>query len=129
MRTVAFVLLTFVLLPGVLDRSHADELQPLIEDLHSTDVETRLRAIKSLGESGDVRAVPALLAAAYREHGVVRQYAIEALQHLTHLLDDVHMVVKRWLQSIIETLRSGPNEERASFPSLPLPLDLSTERA
>lgn len=112
MWTIPFIILTFLLLSGGFERSHADQLQPLIEDLRSTDIDTRMNAIKSLGESGDIRAIPPLLIVAYQEHELTRQYAIEALQNLARVLDDIHVVVKRWLQSLIDTLRSGPGEDR-----------------
>jgi HEAT repeat protein len=61
-----------------------------------------------LGESGDIRAVPPLLEALRDKRGVVRQYTVEALQHLVQALDDGYIVVKRWLQSLINKLRLDP---------------------
>jgi len=124
MRTLALSLLAIFLATGGLDLSYADQLQPLIKDLHSTDTDTRLKAINSLGASGDIRAISPLLDIAYQEEGQMRQYAVDALQNLARLLDDVHGVVKRWLQSLINTLRLNTPGERTtvmqSGPYLPL---------
>ena len=117
MWTIPFIVLTFLLPSGGLQRSYTDQLQPLIEDLRSADMSTRLRAIESLGASGDIRAIPPLLAIAQQEQGLMRQYAVGALQNLAHLLDDVHVVMKRWLQSLIDRLRSGPGGDRTTVTS------------
>jgi hypothetical protein len=124
MWTIALSLLALLLVCGSLDLAHADQLQPLIKDLHSADTDTRLKAIHSLGASGDIRAISPLLDSAYREEGRMRQYAVDALQNLARLLDDVHVVVKRWLQSLIDTLRLDADGERTTVarpaPSRPL---------
>lgn len=105
MRTVSALLLGLLLLAGGIDLSHADGLQPFLDDLKSTDMDTRLEAITALGKSGEIRAVPPLIAALNDEHDVVRQHAAEALQNLARVLDDAYAVVKRWLQSFINKLR------------------------
>jgi hypothetical protein len=111
MRTRSLILLALLLLTNGIDLARADRLQALIDDLKSTETDAKLKAIKSLGESGDIRAVPALLAVLHDERGVVRQYAIEALQNLARVLDDVYVVVKRWLQSLINQLRLAPSDD------------------
>jgi HEAT repeat protein len=111
MRTMLWLSLALLLLTGGIDLSYADRLQPLIDDLKSADISTRYKAIKSLGESGDIRAVPPLLAILHEEHGVVRQYAVEALQNLARVLDDAYVVVKRWLRSLINKLQLDPADE------------------
>jgi HEAT repeat protein len=111
MRTASLFLLGLLLLTGGIDWSYADQLQPLLDDFASTDMDTRLRAIKSLGESGEIRAVPPLIAALNDEHDVVRQYAAEALQELARVLDDVYVGIKRWLQSLINKLRLKPTDD------------------
>jgi HEAT repeat protein len=111
MRTVSSLLLGLLLLTGGVDLSHADRLQPLLDDLASTDMDTRLKAITALGESGEVRAVPPLIAALNDEHDVIRQYAAEALRNLARVLDDAYAVVKRWLQSLINRLRLDSTDD------------------
>ena len=111
MRTKSLILLALLLLTNGVDLAYADRLQPLIDDLKSTDTDAKLKAIKSLGESGDIRAVSPLLAVLREERGVVRQYAVEALQNLARALDDVYVVVKRWLQSLINRLRLDPSDD------------------
>ena len=124
MRTKSLTLAVVLLLTNGIDLAYADRLQPLIDDLKSADTDTKLKAIKSLGESGDIRAVPALLAVLRDERGVVRRYAVEALQNLARLLDDAYVVVKRWLQSLINRLRLDPSDDvitvewRAAHPYL-----------
>ena len=106
MRTAILVFLVALLLTHMLALADADQLRPLINDIQSADTETAVKAIKGLRESRDIRAVPPLLAALRDERGVVRQYAIEALQHLVRTLDKVYFVAKRWLQSLIDQLQS-----------------------
>jgi len=136
MRLTSSILLALLLLTSGIEWSYADRLQPLIDDLKSTEMATRLKAIKSLGESGEIRAVPPLIAALNDEHDVVRRYAAEALQNLSRILDDVYTGVKRWLQSLINKLRldSGDDvitvERRGAHPHLYRPvLDLHAKKA
>jgi HEAT repeat protein len=127
MRTALLVFLAALLLAHITGPADADQLRPLINDLQSVDTETALKAIKGLGESGDIRAVPPLLAALRDERGVVRQYAIEALQHLVRTLDKVYLVAKRWLQSLIDQLRSDPSDGVVT--TARRPLDLHAKKA
>jgi HEAT repeat protein len=108
MRTAIRVFLTVLLLTHTSGLVNADQLRPLINDLKSTDTEAALKALKRLGASGDIRAVPPLIDALHDERGVVRQYAVEALQHLVRALDDGYIVVKRWLRSLINRLQPDP---------------------
>ena len=110
MRTAIWIFLAALLLTHTSSLADVDQLRSLIDDLNSADTETALNAIKGLGESGDIRAVPPLLKALHDEHSVVRQYTVEALQHLVRTLDDVYIVVKRWLQSLINQLRHDPTD-------------------
>jgi HEAT repeat protein len=100
-----------ILLTGSIDLTRADQLRPLIDDLQSGDTQVTLQALQRLGESGDIRAVPPLLQALGDDRGVVRQYAVEALQHLIQALDGVYMVVKRGLQSLIDKLRLESSDD------------------
>ncbi|HEX2279697.1 MAG TPA: HEAT repeat domain-containing protein [Candidatus Tectomicrobia bacterium] len=111
MRTVSSLLLGLLLLTGGIELSHADRLQPLLDDMASADMDTRLKAITSLGESGEIRAVPPLIAALNDEHEVIRQYAAKALQNLARVLDDAYVVVKRWLQFLINKLRLDSTDD------------------
>jgi HEAT repeat protein len=111
MRTAAWIFLVPLLLTGATRLADADQLRPLINDLKSADTEIALKAITGLGASGDIRAVPPLLDALRDERGVVRRSAVEALQHLVRALDDVYIVVKRWLQSLINKLQLDPSGE------------------
>ena len=111
MRTMTWFLLAAMLLTNTIGLAYADPLRPLINDLKSADTTTVLKAIRGLGESGDIRAVPPLLEALRDKRGVVRQYTVEALQHLVQALDDGYIVVKRWLQSLINKLRLDPADD------------------
>jgi HEAT repeat protein len=120
MRTAILVFLAALLLTPITGLADADQLRPLLNDLQSADTETTLKAIKGLGESSDIRAVPPLLAALRDEHSIVQQYAIEALQHLVRTLDNVYFVAKRWLQSLIDQLRSDPADAVVTTARQPL---------
>jgi HEAT repeat protein len=127
MRTALLVFLAALLLTSITGLADANQLRPLLNDLQSADTETTLKAIKGLGESGDIHAVPPLLAALRDERGVVRLYAIEALQHLVRTLDNVYLVAKRWLQSLIDQLRSNPSDRVVT--TARRPLDLLAQKA
>jgi HEAT repeat protein len=120
MRTTLWVFLATLLLTHMTALADADQLRPLLNDLQSADTETTLKAIKGLGESSDIRAVPPLLAALRDERSIVQQYAIEALQHLVRTLDNVYFVAKRWLQSLIDQLRSDPADAVVTTARQPL---------
>ena len=108
MRIIVWVFLAALLWTHTTGLVNADQLRPLINDLKSTDTEAALKALKRLGESGDIRAVAPLIDALHDERGVVRQYAVEALQHLVRVLDDGYIVIKRWLRSLINRLQPDP---------------------
>jgi HEAT repeat protein len=127
MRTMLWVFLAALLLTHMTGLADADQLRPLISDVQSADTETALKAIKGLGGSSDIRAVPPLLAALRDERGVVRQYAVEALQHLVRTLDKAYLVTKRWLQSLINQLRSDPTDGVVT--TVRRPLDLLAKKA
>ena len=127
MRTAILVFLSALLLTHMLALADADQLRPLINDVQSADTETAVKAIKGLRESRDIRAVPPLLAALRDERGVVRQYAVEALQHLVRTLDKAYFVAKRWLQSLIDQLRSDPPDGVVT--TARRPLDLLAQKA
>jgi HEAT repeat protein len=110
MRTVMGIFLVALLLTHTGGLADADQLRSLINDLTSVDTETRLKAVEGLGERGDIRALSPLLKALHDERGGVRQHAIEALQRLVHTLDEVYIVVKRWLQALIHELRHDPSD-------------------
>ena len=111
MNSVSRIMLGLFLILGTIELSHADELKRFVDDLKSADAQTRTMAIQRLGESGDIRAVQPLLAALSDENALVRKYALDALQRLVSVLDDIHGVVKRWLQTLIKSLQNEPSEE------------------
>src|SRR5919201_4349552 len=111
MRTASRIVLGILLMRGIIELAAGDELKSVVNALKSADAQTRMMAIQRLGESGDIRAVQPLLAALHDENTLVRTYAIEALQRLVSILDDIHGVVKRWLQTLIKSLKNAPSEE------------------
>ena len=127
MRTAIWVFLAALSLTQSTGLAEAGQLRPLINDLKSADTEAALQAVKGLGDSGDIRAVPPLLDALHDERDVVRQYAVEALQHLVRALDDVYIVTKRWLQSLIKQLRPAPADGVVT--AARRPLDLHAKKA
>jgi HEAT repeat protein len=111
MHTASRIVLGILLMLGTIELSAADDLDSVVNALKSADAQTRIMAIQRLGESGDIRGVQPLLAALNDENALVRTYAIEALQRLVSILDDVHGMVKRWLQMLIKSLKNEPAEE------------------
>jgi HEAT repeat protein len=127
MRAAIWVFLAALSLMQSTGLADASQLRPLINDLKSADTETALKAVKGLGESGDIRAVPPLLGALRDERDVVRRYAVEALQQLVRALDNVYIVVKRWLQSLINQLQPAPADGVVT--TARQPLDLHAKKA
>ena len=111
MRRAILFFCAALLLTDTIHLASADQLRPLINDLQSEDRQIVVKAIQRLGESGDIRAVSPLLDALRDERGVVRYYAVEALQQLIRTLDDVYIVVKRGLQSLINKLRLDSSDD------------------
>ena len=74
MRTISRMMLGVLFLLGTIELSHADELKRFVNDLKSADAQTRMTAIQRLGESGDIRAVPPLLAALSDENALVHDH-------------------------------------------------------
>ena len=81
MRKVVWFFLAVLLLATAIDLA-ADELELLINDPQSGDTQRIFKATKGIGESEDIRVLPALLGVLRGERGVVREYRVEALQHL-----------------------------------------------
>jgi HEAT repeat protein len=127
MHTAIWGVLVALLLTHLLGLAEADQLRPLINDIQSADTATALKAIEGLRDSRDIRAVPPLLMALGDERGVVRQFAVEALQYLVRTLDTVYDVAKRWLQSLIDQLRSDPSDSVVT--TAWWPLDLLAQKA
>ena len=111
MQTGSWIFSAVFLLTSAFSSAQADQFQVLLNGLQSADSETALKAIAELGRSGDIGAVPPLLAALRDERPQVRQYAVEALQYLARLLDSAHFVVKWWLQLLIDQLQLGPADD------------------
>jgi hypothetical protein len=127
MRRTTWIFLAALLLTNMGGGADADQLRPLVNDLKSTDTEAALNAIKGLRASGDIGAVPPLLAALRDERIVVRQYAVEALQQLLQTLDGVYGAVRRWLQSLINQLQRDPSGGVVTANGQPL--DLRAKKA
>jgi HEAT repeats len=127
MRTVIWIILAALSLTQSTGLADADQLRPLINDLKSADTQAALKAVHGLGDSGDIRAMSPLLDALHDERDVVRQYAVEALQHLVRALDNVYIVTKRWLQSLIDQLRPAPADGVVT--ATRRPLDLHAKKA
>ena len=66
----------------VLASSDVDTFSPLLELLKGSDPDLRMQAALALGEQGNTRAVPALVAALKDDDANVRYHAIEALGKL-----------------------------------------------
>jgi HEAT repeat protein len=75
----------------VLALSDVDTLSPLIEFLRGDDADLRMQAALALGEQGDERAIPALLAALNDSDVNVVYHAIEALGKL-HALEATELL-------------------------------------
>jgi HEAT repeat protein len=106
------VCLFLTLLVSGIGPAVADTLRTLPSGYQSRDAEAMLKALAELGQSGDIAALPPLLEALRDERAVVRQYAVEALQRFARVLDDAHILVKRWLQILINRLRTDSADER-----------------
>ena len=111
MSRVLCVLLASLLVVGAITASHGDEFQRLIQDLRSTDEETRMKAVKALGESGEMRALKPLLEALRDDSVVVREHALEALRNLVKVLSDVYRLMRWWLQDLLNRLGVSPQEQ------------------
>ncbi|GIX45895.1 MAG: hypothetical protein KatS3mg131_0106 [Candidatus Tectimicrobiota bacterium] len=90
----------------------ADEVARWLEEAHSPELAVRLRALAALGESGDPRAVPPLLAALHDAHPSVRECAVAALQALVRTLRTAYRALAQWLEDLLAALGGRPAPPR-----------------
>jgi HEAT repeat protein len=64
----------------------------------------RLQALQALGKSGDIRALPPLLAAIKDQNATIREYAVAALRVLAQTLHSVYRAVTQWIREWLATL-------------------------
>jgi HEAT repeat protein len=107
---VLCVLLTSLLVVGAMTTSHGDEFQRLIQDLRSSDEASRMKAVKALGQSGEMRALNPLLEALKDDSALVREHALEALRNLVKVLSDVYRLMRWWFQDLLNRLGISPQE-------------------
>jgi HEAT repeat protein len=85
----------------------ADELDRLTTEATTGSYEVRLQALKALGKSGDIRALPPLLAAVKDQNAVIREQAIAALRTLAQTLHGIYRAVAQWIRELLATLPSA----------------------
>ena len=84
----------------------ADEIDRLTTEATTGSYEVRLQALNALGKSGDMRALPPLLAAVKDQYATIRDQAIAALRALTQTLHGVYRAVAQWIKELLATLPS-----------------------
>ena len=85
----------------------ADEMDRLITEATTGSYEVRLQALKALGKSGDMRALPPLLAAVKDQNATIREQAVAALRALAQTLHGVYRAVAQWIRELLATLPSA----------------------
>jgi HEAT repeat protein len=99
----------------------ADEIDRLITEATTGSYEVRLQALHALGKSGDIRALPPLLAALKDQNATIREQAIAALRSLAQALHGLYRTVARGIEELLATLQ-------AVLTPLPPPPDVERTR-
>lgn len=108
MRLIAFAsILGLWSLWGGWSVATADELDRLILEATTGSYEVRLQALNALGTSGDVRALPPLLAATKDPNAAIREQAMAALRVLAQTLHGLSRAVARWIEALLATLQGA----------------------
>ena len=84
----------------------ADEIDRLTTAAITGSYAVRLQALNALGQSGDMRALPPLLAAVKDQNIAIREQAIAALRALAQRLHGVYRVVAQWIEELLAALPS-----------------------
>jgi len=107
MRLIALASILFICsLCGGWSAAAADEIDRLTTEATTGAYEVRLRALHALGKSGDIRALPPLLAAVKDQNAAIREQAIAALRALAQTLHGVYRAVAQWIKELLATLPS-----------------------
>jgi hypothetical protein len=105
MRVIVLGVLCLVLALGVVVPSvTADEVDRWLHEATSTSPQIRLQALQALGRSGDIRALPPLLAALHDNDPTLRSCAIDALRSLARSLQGLYRTVAQWVEELLVTL-------------------------
>ena len=117
-RLIGRVLLaSYLCLTGVLvglPQSDAADFGQLVHEATSGSQSERLEALKTLGDSGDPRALQPLLTAVRDDDPTIRDCAQAALQALSDSLHGLYRVVAKWIDTFLITLGAYTS------PSLPV---------
>ncbi|HEY7490256.1 MAG TPA: HEAT repeat domain-containing protein [Candidatus Tectomicrobia bacterium] len=100
-------MLSICCLCGGWSTATADEIDRLITAATTGSYEVRLQALKALGKSGDIRALPPLLAAVNDQNAPIREQAVAALRALAQTLHAVYRAVAQWIRELLATLPSA----------------------
>ena len=89
---------------GWLSNAAAADIDQYIKDAASGSQAERLLALDALGSSGELRALPALVAAAQDPDPTIRERARLALQTLVDRLRGMYQTVAQWIDTFLVTL-------------------------
>jgi HEAT repeat protein len=84
----------------------ADEIDRLTTEATTGSYAVRLQALHALGKSGDIRALPPILAAVKDPNAAIRDQALAALRALAQSLHGVYRAVAQWIKELLATLPS-----------------------
>lgn len=101
------LLVSCFLLSGVLvelPTANAADFEQLVHEATSGSQSERLKALTTLGQSGDPRALQPLLTAVRDDDPTIRDCARAALQALSDSLHGLYRVVAKWIDTLLITL-------------------------
>lgn len=98
-------LMLLIILGLWLPHAMADDFNRLRHDATSGSQEIRLQALQALGNSGDIRALAALLTALDDQDPTIRSCAVAALRALARTLDGIYRTVAQWINTLVASLQ------------------------
>jgi HEAT repeat protein len=106
-------MIVFIL--GFSSVASANEIERWLRDAASPGLQVRLQALRALGDSGDIRAVPPLLTALRDDNPTIRDCAVAALRSLARALQGVYDAIAQWIARLLTSF-----DESTTAPSPPV---------
>jgi HEAT repeat protein len=104
MRAAVLCSLMIGFILGLSSVASANDIERWLRDAASPVPQVRLQALRALGDSGDIRAVPPLLTALRDDNSTIRDCAVAALRSLARALQGIYDTIAQWIAGLLTSL-------------------------